>query len=39
LAGGTVVMVEPLIEFNPSNLPVPLSVRLTDRGEASQGQP
>ena len=25
--------------FNPSNLPMPLSVRLTDRVEASQGQP
>jgi membrane carboxypeptidase/penicillin-binding protein len=39
LAGGTVATGESLSEFNSSNLPMPLSVRLTDRVEASQGQP
>ena len=39
LAGGTVATGESLSEINPSNPPAPLSVRLTDRGEAFQGQP
>jgi penicillin-binding protein 1A len=39
LARGTVATVEPSSEFTPSNTLAPLSVRLTDRGEASQGQP